>query len=127
MKNNEELIKSDIIDLLKLCLLVPDFKLQTYKLTMSKMYNLKCADELKGGSRKKTKKRKINKSFMINIFILFISAFFLAMGYIFSIATIKIALVSVTSTFRYSVILWGIIYGYFLFDEVPSTNSYIGA
>ena len=62
-----------------------------------------------------------------DIFILFISAFFLAMGYIFSIATIKIALVSVTSTFRYSVILWGIVYGYFLFDEVPSASSYIGA
>ena len=63
----------------------------------------------------------------IDIFILFIAAFFLALGYIFSVATIKIALVSVTSTFRYSVILWGILYGYFLFDEVPSTNSYIGA
>tara|TARA_B100000795_G_scaffold241341_1_gene204041 strand:+ start:314 stop:1207 length:894 start_codon:yes stop_codon:yes gene_type:complete len=62
-----------------------------------------------------------------DIFILFISAFFLALGYIFSIATIKIALVSVTSTFRYSVILWGIIYGYFLFNEVPSANSYAGA
>ena len=62
-----------------------------------------------------------------DIFILFISAFFLSIGYIFSIATIKIALVSVTSTFRYSVILWGILYGYFLFDEVPSINSYIGA
>jgi len=62
-----------------------------------------------------------------DIFILFISAFFLALGYIFSIATIKVALVSVTSTFRYSVILWGILYGYFLFNEVPSTNSYIGA
>jgi len=62
-----------------------------------------------------------------DIFILFIAAFFLALGYIFSVATIKIALVSVTSTFRYSVILWGILYGYFLFDEVPSTNSYIGA
>ena len=49
------------------------------------------------------------------------------MGYIFSIATIKVALVSVTSTFRYSVIIWGIIYGYFLFDEIPSSNSYIGA
>ncbi len=49
------------------------------------------------------------------------------MGYIFSIATIKIALVSVTSTFRYSVILWGIMYGYFLFEEVPATNTYIGA
>ena len=64
---------------------------------------------------------------LMDIFILFIAAFFLALGYIFSIATIKIALVSATSTFRYSVILWGILYGYFLFDEVPSTNSYIGA
>jgi len=62
-----------------------------------------------------------------DIFILFIAAFFLALGYIFSITTIKIALVSVTSTFRYSVILWGILYGYFLFDEMPSTNTYIGA
>ena len=64
---------------------------------------------------------------MRDIFVLFISAFFLALGYIFSIATIKVALVSATSTFRYSVILWGILYGYFLFDEVPSNNSYIGA
>ena len=62
-----------------------------------------------------------------DIFILFISAFFLALGYIFSVATIKVALVSVTSTFRYSVILWGIIYGYFLFNEIPTINSYIGA
>ena len=62
-----------------------------------------------------------------DIFILFISAFFLALGYIFSVATIKVALVSVTSTFRYSVILWGILYGYFLFNEVPSINSYLGA
>ena len=64
---------------------------------------------------------------LIDIFILFIAAFFLALGYIFSVATIKIALVSATSTFRYSVILWGILYGYFLFDEIPSTNSYVGA
>ena len=64
---------------------------------------------------------------LMDILILFIAAFFLAIGYIFSVATIKIALVSATSTFRYSVILWGILYGYFLFDEVPSINSYIGA
>ena len=64
---------------------------------------------------------------LTDILILFVAAFFLALGYIFSVATIKIALVSATSTFRYSVILWGILYGYFLFDEVPSTNTYIGA
>ena len=59
--------------------------------------------------------------------ILFISSFFLSLGYIFSVATIKVALVSVTSTFRYSVIIWGIFYGYFYFNEVPNTNTYIGA
>ena len=67
-------------------------------------------------------------SFGLNEYIiLFISSFFLSLGYIFSIATIKVALVSVTSTFRYSVILWGILYGYFLFNEIPNTNTYIGA
>jgi drug/metabolite transporter (DMT)-like permease len=59
--------------------------------------------------------------------ILFVASFFLSLGYIFSVATIKVALVSVTSTFRYSVILWGILYGYFYFGEIPNTNTYIGA
>ena len=59
--------------------------------------------------------------------VLFVSSFFLSLGYIFSIATIKVALVSVTSTFRYSVIIWGILYGYFYFNEIPNTNTYIGA
>jgi len=59
--------------------------------------------------------------------ILFVSSFFLSLGYIFSISTIKVALVSVTSTFRYSVIIWGILYGYFYFNEIPNTNTYIGA
>ena len=59
--------------------------------------------------------------------ILFASSFFLSLGYIFSVATIKAALVSVTSTFRYSVIIWGILYGYFYFNEIPNTNTYIGA
>ena len=59
--------------------------------------------------------------------ILIISAFFLSFGYIFSIATIKAALVSVTSTFRYTAILWGILYGYFFFNETPEYNTYLGA
>ena len=60
-------------------------------------------------------------------FILFVASFFLSLGYIFSVATIKVALVSVTSTFRYSVILWGILYGYFYFGEIPNANTYTGA
>lgn len=53
---------SDIIELLKLCLLIPDFKLQTYKSTsVEGNYSSDCATEFRGGSRKKTNKRKINK------------------------------------------------------------------
>ena len=62
-----------------------------------------------------------------NFYILQIAFIILFLGYIFSVATIKVALVSVTSTFRYSVIIWGILYGYFYFNEIPNTNTYIGA
>ena len=55
-----KIIRRKITDLLKLCLVIPGFKLQTYTLTMAKSYNRNCANELKGGSRKKTNKRKRN-------------------------------------------------------------------
>ena len=60
------------------------------------------------------------------IFIM-ISAILLSCGYIFAVATIKIATISSTSTFRYTVILWGIIYGYLFFNEIPSLNMMIGS
>ena len=60
------------------------------------------------------------------ILILMISAIFLSIGYIFAVATIQIALVSTTSTFRYSVIIWGIVYGYLIFNEIPKLNTFIG-
>ena len=60
------------------------------------------------------------------IFIIF-SAILLSFGYIFAVATIKIATISTTSTFRYTVIVWGIMYGYVFFNEVPSLNMIIGS
>jgi len=63
---------------------------------------------------------------LIEVGILLIASIFLSLGYIFAVATIKVALVSTTSTFRYSVIIWGIIYGYFMFDEIPKLNTFIG-
>jgi drug/metabolite transporter (DMT)-like permease len=60
------------------------------------------------------------------IFIVF-SAILLSFGYIFAVATIKIATISTTSTFRYTVIVWGIMYGYVFFNEVPSLNMIIGS
>jgi drug/metabolite transporter (DMT)-like permease len=55
------------------------------------------------------------------------SAILLAFGYICAVATIKIATMSTTSTFRYTVIIWGIMYGYFFFNEIPSLNMIIGS
>src|SRR6056300_1921051 len=61
-----------------------------------------------------------------DIFYIFISAILLSFGSILAVATVKIATISLTSTFRYTVIIWGIVYGYMFFDEVPSHNMIIG-
>ena len=61
------------------------------------------------------------------LILIMISAILLSCGYIFAVATIKIATISSTSTFRYTVILWGVFYGYVFFQEVPSLNMMIGS
>ena len=58
---------------------------------------------------------------------LFISSMFLTAAYIFSVLTIFYAPLSLTASSRYSVIVFGIIFGYLILDEVPSINMLIGA
>ena len=58
---------------------------------------------------------------------LFISSIFLTTAYIFSVLTIFYAPLSLTASARYSVIVFGIIFGYFILGEVPSINMLIGA
>ena len=58
---------------------------------------------------------------------LFISSIFLTIAYIFSVLTIFYAPLSLTASSRYSVIVFGMIFGYFILNEVPSTNMIIGA
>jgi drug/metabolite transporter (DMT)-like permease len=41
--------------------------------------------------------------------------------------TIKTANISTTSPFRYTIIIFGIILGYFMFNEIPSLNMVIGS
>ena len=64
----------------------------------------------------------------LKIFIyIFLSAFFVTLGYYFSVLTIKTANISTTSPFRYTIIIFGIILGYFMFNEIPSLNMVIGS
>ena len=58
---------------------------------------------------------------------LFISSIFLTIAYIFSVLTIFYAPLSLTASARYSVIVFGMIFGYLVLNEIPSTNMIIGA
>ena len=55
------------------------------------------------------------------------SSIFLTFGYLFSVMTIFYAPLSLTATARYSVIIFGIIFGYIILKEIPTLNMIIGA
>jgi len=59
--------------------------------------------------------------------LIFLSAIFVSIGYFFSVATIQVSEISVTSPFRYTIIIWGLIFGYATFGEIPSSNMIIGS
>ena len=69
-----------------------------------------------------------HKPIDVEIFIyIFLSAIFVTLGYYFSVLTIKTANISTTSPFRYTIIIFGIILGYFIFNEIPAFNMIIGS
>ena len=64
----------------------------------------------------------------LQIFIyIFLSAIFVTLGYYFSVLTIKTTNISTTSPFRYTIIIFGIILGYFIFNEIPAFNMILGS
>ena len=58
---------------------------------------------------------------------LFISSIFLTVAYVFSVLTIFYAPLSLTASSRYSVIIFGIIFGYLILNEIPTINMLFGA
>ena len=56
-----------------------------------------------------------------------ISSIFVLFGYLFSVMTVYYAPLSLTASARYSVIIFGIIFGYFILNEIPSSNMIFGA
>lgn len=51
----------------------------------------------------------------------------LVVGYIFTIETVRVGDLSVTSPFRYTVIVGAVVAGYVMFDEVPDRFTVIGS
>ena len=55
------------------------------------------------------------------------SGVFVLFGYLFSVMTVFYAPLSLTASARYSVIIFGMIFGYIILGEVPTYNMIIGA
>ncbi|MEM7344260.1 MAG: DMT family transporter [Chloroflexota bacterium] len=57
---------------------------------------------------------------------LLLAASFLFFGYIFSITTMRVGEASFTATFRYTVLVWAILLGIFLFGDFPDGLTLLG-
>jgi drug/metabolite transporter (DMT)-like permease len=58
---------------------------------------------------------------------IFLSSILILFGYFFSVKAIKATNISITSPFRYTILIWGIIFGYYIFKEIPSYNMIFGS
>ncbi len=59
--------------------------------------------------------------------VLALAAAFLFVGYYFSVKTMRVGEIAFISPFRYSVLIWALIIGWIVFDEVPRGLTLIGA
>ena len=62
-----------------------------------------------------------------SLFKIILASIFLSIAYLLSVLTVFYSPLSLTSSARYSVIIFGIFFGYIFFDELPTTNMIIGA
>ncbi len=47
-------------------------------------------------------------------------------GYYFIILSMRIGEISIVAPFRYSIVIWAILLGYFIWDEIPDLTSFAG-
>ena len=62
-----------------------------------------------------------------SLFKIILASIFLSIAYLLSVLTVFYAPLSLTSSARYSVIIFGMFFGYIFFDELPTINMIIGA
>lgn len=63
----------------------------------------------------------------VQIAILAAAAIMLMVGNVASVITMRHGDVSFVAPFRYSILIWALLLGYFLFDDVPDTLAMLGA
>jgi drug/metabolite transporter (DMT)-like permease len=61
------------------------------------------------------------------IVLLLLASGFLTIGYICSVATMRVGEISFVAPFRYTILIWAILLGYFVFGDVPDLPMLIGS
>ena len=61
-----------------------------------------------------------------SVAIMGLSACFLFVGYLFSVMTMRIGEMAFVSPFRYSILIWAILLGYFVFGDLPDALTMLG-
>ncbi len=55
------------------------------------------------------------------------ASLFLVVGYVFSVRTMRVGDIGFTAMFRYSILLWALVLGVVVFDEIPDALTLLGA
>ena len=64
---------------------------------------------------------------LLEIVLLALAACFLGIGYITGIRAMRVGQIGFVQPFRYSVIIWGVMTGYFFFGEIPDIQTILGS
>lgn len=59
--------------------------------------------------------------------LLAMASLFIIFGYLFSVMAMRVGDISFTSPFRYTILIWAIILGFFVFGDIPDTWTILGS
>ncbi|MDG1497947.1 MAG: DMT family transporter [Amylibacter sp.] len=63
---------------------------------------------------------------LMEIVLLFIASSLIFIGYFFAISAMRVGQVSFVSPFRYTIMIWAILLGYFIWGDIPNNLTLIG-
>ena len=59
--------------------------------------------------------------------LLAMASVFVIFGYLFSIMAMRVGDISFTSPFRYTILIWAILLGFFVFGDIPDQWTILGS
>ncbi len=62
-----------------------------------------------------------------NSSILLFASFFVVFGYVLSVSSVRVGEIAFVSPFRYTILLWSMLLGFFIFGDIPDTWTLIGS